>query len=182
MIIRKYEYDGIVYETEQAVRQAIFDKDRKAFGSPKNEDEWMELGVSYSEIEEVIETSLRDEKLKQLDVSFEEYLNSKFNYFKSSLGMSVNGSLRSQTLIDGLALQAEDGDVGFRDYDNNVIFISLDDVNVLRKEISKHISNLYSQKWELEFLLEECSDEELEDIVIEFTPSNFISHIKLLQI
>ena len=181
MIIRKYEYDGVVYETEQAVRQAIFETERKAFGSPKNEDDWMKLGVYYSE-EEVFDSSLRDEKMKDLEATFEEYLNSKSNYFKSSLGMSVNGTLRSQLLIEGLALQAEDGDVQFRDYDNNTVFISLDEVNVLRKEISKHISNLYSQKWELKFLLEECSEDELDDIVIKFSPSNFMSHVKILKI
>ena len=72
MIIRKYEYDGVVYETEQAVRQAIFETERKAFGSPKNEDDWMKLGVCYSE-EEVFDSSLRDEKMKELETSFEEY-------------------------------------------------------------------------------------------------------------
>lgn len=177
MITKNYEYNGIVYKTEQAVRQAIFKKERKAFGTPKSVEEWKELGVSYSEIEEVVDlvepSSLKLQKIQKLESMFETFLNSKNNYFKSSLGIVVNGNLRSQSLLNGLALQAEDGEVEFRDYDNKIVSLSYEQINVLRKELSKHLSNLYAQKWSLTKQLEDCIDDELGNVVIKFEPSEF---------
>ena len=51
-----YEFDGSVYFTEYAVRQAVFAKTRKAFGKPKTAAEWKKLGVVrvVEEVEDVL--------------------------------------------------------------------------------------------------------------------------------
>lgn len=51
-----YEFDGSVYVTEYAVRQAVFAKTRKAFGKPKTAAEWKKLGVVrvVEEVEDVL--------------------------------------------------------------------------------------------------------------------------------
>ena len=53
MKTEKYTYEGKEYSSVSAVREAIWQAERKAFGIPKTTEEWAELGVVFSE-EEVI--------------------------------------------------------------------------------------------------------------------------------
>lgn len=52
MIKKQWVYSGEEYSSERQVRQVIWEKERKAFGTPKTAEEWRELGVTYTEIEE----------------------------------------------------------------------------------------------------------------------------------
>lgn len=51
MIEKKWNYQGTDYHSIYALRQAIWELERKAFGSPKDADEWLALGVTYTESE-----------------------------------------------------------------------------------------------------------------------------------
>ena len=48
----KYYYKETNYDSEQAVREAIWDKEHKVFGSPETEEEWKALCVILKESEE----------------------------------------------------------------------------------------------------------------------------------
>ena len=50
MIKKQWEYSGEVYSSEKQVRQAIWEKERKAFGTPGDAEAWAELGVTCSEV------------------------------------------------------------------------------------------------------------------------------------
>lgn len=50
MIKKQWEYSGESYSSEKQVRQAIWEKERKAFGTPEDAEGWAELGVTYSEV------------------------------------------------------------------------------------------------------------------------------------
>ena len=49
--MKQYIYQGVTYKSEREVRKAVFDNERKAFGSPETADEWSQLGVVYTEVE-----------------------------------------------------------------------------------------------------------------------------------
>ena len=53
-----YEYDGTVYTTEYAVRQAVFAKTRKAFGKTMTDAAWSAIGVTkrVEEVADVVPT------------------------------------------------------------------------------------------------------------------------------
>lgn len=78
MLVRKWTYKDKDYSSIYDVRQAIWEFERKAFGTPKSEEEWLELGVTYTETEvddpEIDENQLkwqivreRDQKLSESD-------------------------------------------------------------------------------------------------------------------
>ena len=71
MIEKKWTYQGEDYSSIYAVRQAIWEKERKAFGSPEDAEAWAELGVTYTEIEvadpEPDENQLRWQVIRERD-------------------------------------------------------------------------------------------------------------------
>ena len=52
--MKVYIYNGEEYNTERQVRQAIFNKERKAFGVCKTETDWAKQGVTIVEKEVVL--------------------------------------------------------------------------------------------------------------------------------
>ena len=71
MIEKKWTYQGEDYSSIYAVRQAIWEKERKAFGSPEDAEAWAELGVTYTETEvadpEPDENQLRWQVIRERD-------------------------------------------------------------------------------------------------------------------
>ena len=71
MIEKKWTYQGEDYSSIYAVRQAIWEKERKAFGSPEDTEAWAELGVTYTETEvadpEPDENQLRWQVIRERD-------------------------------------------------------------------------------------------------------------------
>ena len=71
MIEKKWTYQGEDYSSIYAVRQAIWEKERKAFGSPEDAEAWAELGVTYIETEvadpEPDENQLRWQVIRERD-------------------------------------------------------------------------------------------------------------------
>lgn len=47
MEVKTYKYNGVIYYSDYAVRQAISDAEGIAFGDPQTADEWLALGVTY---------------------------------------------------------------------------------------------------------------------------------------
>lgn len=76
MIEKKWTYQGEDYSSIYAVRQAIWEKERKAFGSPEDAEAWAELGVTYTETEvadpEPDENQLRWQVIRERDQKLSE--------------------------------------------------------------------------------------------------------------
>ena len=51
-----YKYNDKLYDSSNQVRQAIWNKEHKVFGSPKTPAEWLQYGVAYSEIDAQLST------------------------------------------------------------------------------------------------------------------------------
>ena len=91
-------------------------------------------------------------------------------YITSSLGFKVNADTNSlenlNTLID---LNANI----FRDFDNEIHKVSLDDLKIIKSEIQQNVVNLYQQKWKYEEIIKNASISELKELKLNFEMLDF---------
>lgn len=75
--MQHYLYKGVEYKSERELRKAIFEQERKVFGSPKTIEEWAEFGVEPFEVKSVVteEQIARDIRYKR------DTLLSKSDYY-----------------------------------------------------------------------------------------------------
>lgn len=73
--MKVYIYNGEEYNTERQVRQAIFNKERKAFGVCKTETDWAKHGVTIKEL------SLTPEQLAQQARAKRDALLARCDYY-----------------------------------------------------------------------------------------------------
>lgn len=113
---------------------------------------------------------------------FESNLNKEM-FFTSSLGFKVNGDRRTkdnlQDLITFFDLQAVEGKINYRDYDNNNQSLTKENLQALLAEHVKNGQALYTAKWQLQNQINEAQDlDALHDITVEFTMSDFSAKTK----
>ena len=172
---KKYVFDGVEYATQQSVRQAIFNKSRKAFGKPKNAEEWAKHGVTYIEEDEPVQV-LREWKCNAIKSAFLIW-REKNATIVSSLGFKVDSNERANTDVSGLLVAYEnnqDALITFRDADNEFHSLTYAQVKTLQKEIIANGNYAYEQKWMLEAQVEKATTkEELDAIKIEFVGKDF---------
>lgn len=125
---------------------------------------------------ETVKTSL----LRYIDVQtakFEDNLN-KDMYFTSSLGFKVNGDRRTkdnlQDLITFFDLQAKEGKIQYRDYDNQEQSLTKEQLQTL---LTEHVTNgqmLYNVKWQLQSKVKDATSlDDLHAITIAFPMMDF---------
>lgn len=115
--------------------------------------------------------------LSEVADKFEANLN-KAMYFTSSLGFKVNGDRRTkdnlQDLVTFFDLQAVDGKIQYRDYDNVNRELTKEQVQTLLVE---HVGNgqaLYVQKWNLQTQINEATTlDDLSTIKITFAMADY---------
>lgn len=172
----KYIYNGKEYRTEKALRQAIFEATRKAFGKVVD---WTEYGVEVVEVVPVAPSleSLKSQKMVELEERFNEYRQSKDTFIESSLGFRVNANVTAFDNVSGLVAQLqyrqENGEanptIGFMTFDDELVTLSLADLKKLQVEISENGSLAYAKKWQIRTEIEQAqNEEELNAISITF--------------
>lgn len=177
MLIKKYVFDGVEYASEFAVRNAIFEKDRVAFGNPQNADEWLELGVTYTEEEQVIPLDdLKAQKSAQIKYAFLNWREQEATLI-SSLGFKADSNERANTDVNGLLVAYEghqEAPITFRDADNQFHTLTYEQVKVLQLEIIENGNFAYAQKWAFDDQVEQAtSKENLDAIEVIFVGKNF---------
>lgn len=176
--MKKYTYNNQDYFSEYTLRNAIFEKERKVFSEITTDAEWKKLGVTVSEYKEPEKTldELKSDKLAELTAITSKFDNQLVNnemIIKSSLGFSINADLRSQNNLRGLITVGVEP-VNFMTADNSVKSLTLEQLNVLLKEIIKNGENLYKTKWNIrDRILNSSSVEELNAIEFKFTMMDF---------
>ena len=136
-------------------RKAISDAEAVAQSFAKNDQEAKERAEKEA-LEHWQNVSLADYKQERLNelsreaAAFENNLNTEM-YFTSSLGFKVNGDRRTkanlQDLITFFDLQANDGTLPYRDYDNKNRNLTKQQLQLLLVEHVANGNNLYEQKW-----------------------------------
>lgn len=173
--MKKYTYNKQDYFSEYALRNAIFNNERKIFGEITTDADWKKLGVTVSEYKEPEKTldELKSEKLSELSTkasSFEQTENKEM-YIISSLGYKVNADPKALRNIEVLI---ELGITQFRNYDNKTVEVTTDNLKTIKSEISINSVKLYQQKWTMQDLINKAETiEELNSIEIKFTMMDF---------
>lgn len=195
--MKKYLYDGETYLSEKKLRNAIFEKERKAFGKPPSElkgnslpwfktkslnvnvpktDEefWAQHSVVIVEEKEPIEVF----KQRKSFVVKQAFLNwRKTATLFSSLGFKADSGERANTDVSGLLVAYEDNRdalIMFRDADNEFHSLTYAQVKTLQKEIVENGNYAYAQKWAFDAQVDSATTkEELDAIQIEFVGKDF---------
>ena len=176
-MIKKYSFEGDVFDNEEDVRRAVFQKSRKVFGQApvgKEKEFWGKLGVVYEEQEEPL-SYFKNIKSMLVKNAFLQWRKDATHF--SSLGFKVDSNERSNADVGGLLIVYKDKQqehITFRDADNNFHFLSYAQLEVLQKEIIENGSYAYQQKWALDAQIEAAeSKEALEAIAINFVGKSF---------
>lgn len=128
-------------------------------------------------------TSIEDYKaplLARVDseaAAFESNLN-KAMYFTSSLGFKINGDRRTkdnlQDLITFFDLQAQEGSIEYRDYDNVDRKLTKEQLQTLLVEHVANGQGLYTQKWAMQQAINAAKTfEDLQAVSLEFKMQDF---------
>lgn len=109
--------------------------------------------------------------------AFESNLN-KAMYFTSSLGFKVNGDRRTkdnlQDLITFFDLQAQEGTIEYRDYDNVDRKLTKEQLQTLLVEHVANGQGLYTQKWAMQQAINAAKTfEDLQAVSLEFKMLDF---------
>lgn len=184
----KYLYNGLTFDSEQSIRDAIWVNERKIFGSPENKEEWEALGVELADVKEeplILQESnledLKNMKLFELKTEFETYRNSSNAFIISSLGFKVNSNIASLDNVRGLVSALEYRKrveempvVDFKDFDGNIQKLSLEQMELIHFELITNNSHIYEQKWMFKTLIEQAkSESDLDSIGFKFYPASF---------
>lgn len=176
--MKKYTYNKQDYFSEYALRNAIFNNERKVFSEITTEADWKKLGVTVSEYKEPEKTldELKSEKLAELTAITSKFDNRLVNnemIIKSSLGFSINADLRSQNNLRGLIAVGVEP-VNFVTADNSVKSLTLEQLNVLLNECAQNVQHLYLLKWQYREQVKQAKTvEELNAIKFNFTMKDF---------
>lgn len=157
----RYIYNGQEFESLYMLRQAVWEHQRIAYGSPTTEEEFASYGITveiqeYDPLDEISLEAIKSNAKMALENQFETYRNSKDTYLNSSLGFKVNANEEAYNNVDGVLLQAEtsaatlddEGKVAFMDFDNNLQMLNKDQLTTLKVEISVNGSRAYGVKWQ----------------------------------
>lgn len=125
----------------------------------------------YAPIQNIDE--LKSDKLAELSTkasSFEQTENKEM-YIISSLGYKVNADPKALRNIEVLI---ELGVTQFRNYDNENVEVTTDNLKTIKSEIGINSVKLYQQKWAMQDLINKAETiEELNSIEIKFTMMDF---------
>lgn len=176
-MIKRYEYQGVRFESERDLRKYLYDTKKLALGkTPENVVEfWAKCEVAYIEEEEPIEV-FKQQKTFVVKQAFLNWRNNNATLV-SSLGFKADSNERANTDVGGLLIAYEnnqDTPITFRDADNEFHSLTYAQVKTLQKEIIENGNYAYQQKWQLDSKIENAmTKEELDAIIIEFVGKNF---------
>lgn len=157
-------------------------------GIGTNAEFYKSIGMQEMEVEQAYDGSyylkgyapnqnldeLKSKKLSELSAkasSFEQTENKEM-YIISSLGYKVNADPKALRNIEVLI---ELGVTQFRNYDNESVEVTTDNLKTIKSEIGINAVRLYQQKWAIEDLINKAeTKEELDAIEIKFTMTDFL--------
>ena len=184
----KYIVDGQEFFTVSQVRAYLGNRRPNSvlFGNPPTENEaefWTQLGVTYQlydvdpqpQPERTLDEA-KAQKLSELDSAYTKW-RTEDAYITSSLGFRADSDERANTDVGGLVIAQERKDAAtrtveyFRDYDNEIHPLNLEQLKTIQVEIINECKRTYDVKWSLEKQIKEATTvEDVDSIVIQFEP------------
>ena len=176
-MIKRYEYKGLNFSSEQDLRKHLFATKKIALGkTPENAKEfWEKYGVTYTEEEEPIGV-FKQQKSFVIKQAFLNWRNNQATLI-SSLGFKADSNERANTDIGGLLVAYEnnqDAPITFRDANNQFHTLTYGQLKTLQLEIIENGNFAYEQKWTLDAQIENAiTKDQLDAIEIEFVGKDF---------
>ena len=131
-------------------------------------------GATFESVEpEKTFDELKSDKLAELSTkaSSLEQTENKEMYIVSSLGYKVNADPKALRNIEVLI---DLGVTQFRNYDNETVEVTTDNLKTIKSEIGINAVRLYQQKWAMQDLINKAeTKEELDAIEIKFNMKDF---------
>lgn len=119
-------------------------------------------------------TEKKQDKLREISNYADRYEQNKCDemYVISSLGFRANADRRSLQNVENLIRLGQE--TVFKDYDNQFHSVSIQDLETLLMEISANGSNLYNQKFQMQFRVQNITTlQELENFEVQFEMMDF---------
>lgn len=122
--------------------------------------------------EEIIEEA-KASKLKELSELTDKIFNSQETYLTSSLGFRINARSKALEDINSLIVLGDEVTY-FNDFDDVIHELSVEQLEILQKEVIKSGQNIYQQKWAYRKQIENAqSVEDVLNIEFNFIMSDF---------
>lgn len=116
---------------------------------------------------------LKTRKLSELSELTSKIFSSSETYLISSLGFRINASSQALEDINGLIILGDEV-TDFNDFDNVIRKLSIEQLEILQKEVIKAGQNIKQQKWAYRKQIENAKSVEiLQKIEFEFAISDF---------
>lgn len=180
----RYVYNEKKYTTLQSLRHAIWQTQKVVYGNLSTPEEFAKIGVSvtteeYDPRDELSLDTLRTQVLSQMKSAFNAYCDSTDTAITTSLGFSVNANMTAVLNLDiciaqleqGLVITQADTDptIEFRDFNNEVHALTLEQLKQVKAEIANNLSKARSKKWEYESAIKSADRETLKSMHITFS-------------
>ena len=115
----------------------------------------------------------KKQQVKNATEGFDSKRKDPSMFFKSSLGLNVDGDARSRDNLSGLINIGQEP-VSFRDHDNVDHSLNLADIETLLREARKNVALLYQQKWAMQKAIADAKSlKALKAVEIKFTMADF---------
>lgn len=173
----RYIYNEQKYTSLYSLRQAIWKNESKAYGEPKTQEEFDNLGLKvtieeYDPLDEIDLEVFRKRKESELNSAFNRYRVSKYTKIVSSLGFPVNANDDAFVNVQGCIDQIECGvvkpkaegqpaTITFMDFNNAPHDLKLEELKTIKGEIAANGSRAYGKKWEYRNKIASASREDL---------------------
>lgn len=135
---------------------------------------WVYLkGYAPKQSEEAILEEAKSGKLKELSELTDKLFNSQETYLTSSLGFRINARSKALEDINSLIILGDEVTY-FNDFDDVIHELSVEQLEILQKEVIKSGQNIYHQKWAYRKQIENAqSVEDVLNIEFNFIMSDF---------
>lgn len=170
----RYNYNGKSYDSEAAVRKAIWTAEHKAVA------DIAEAGVTTEAVSNERKLTLAEAKtakLKELSEAFTAWRNDTATMV-SSLGFTADADSRAMQDITGLWIKAQGDDsftADFMDAENEAHTLTAEQILTLAAEVTQAGTDAYTQKWKLRAMIEACESVEAVELLgdISFDVPNY---------
>lgn len=168
------DFDIVLDENATNYQKTLISLAQKLFGEYTGNTVKLEIQENRFKVSQKSLEELKNEKLQEISAYSDRYEQNKCDemYVTSSLGFRANADRRSLQNVENLIRLGQD--TVFKDYDNQFHSVTVQDLETLLMEISANGSNLYNQKFQMQFAVMNFTTlEQIENFEIQFTMMDF---------
>lgn len=139
----------------------------------KDEEGNRQFQIKKIEIVEPTLEEVKTNKLKELSELTDKIFNSSETYLTSSLGFRINARSKALEDINSLIVLGDEV-IYFNDFDDLIHELSVEQLEILQKEVIRNGQSIYNQKWNYRKQIKDSKTvDEIKNIEFNFVFSDF---------